>query len=266
MKWFKMQSDNLDDPFIQDLINEFGGTGYLAYFGIVTLICRENKKELTGKAEFSQTFLKQKLHVSPGKLQEILRFCEGKGKLFFTFSEKNFKLDFPKILEIKDNYTKDLQGARKKPSKHTDKETDTDKEEEGDTPPPRKNYEDVNRDPREKIDTTPCLVHYQSEYQRILKNLPSVAPLKAHEVLLPIMKERGTEETNRLITEFLEYQEDGLIIKRGWPLYLLPNTINALLAMRTRAREPTYEEKEAEFQRLLQEDIDKHEREQKETA
>ena len=125
MKWFKMQSDNLDDSFIQDLFSEFGATGYMVYFGIISLICKENKNKLTGKAEFSSSFLKQKLHVSPRKLQEIIGFCEVKDKLLYSFSNKKFNLDFPKMLEIKDNYTKDLQVTMKNVSNHKEVEVDT---------------------------------------------------------------------------------------------------------------------------------------------
>ena len=158
MKWFKMQSDNLDDPFIQDLICEFGGNGYLIYVGIVSLICKENKTELTGKATFSGRYLKQKLHISQRKVEEILKFCEGKGKLFLNISQensnisqKNFHFNFPKILEIKDNHSTNLQVtckslAPKNKSKEIEKETPK---------PPVENLrilfeEDWNRYPRKE--------------------------------------------------------------------------------------------------------------------
>jgi hypothetical protein len=143
LKWFKHYTDALDDPFIQDLICEFGANGFLVYFGIIGLICRENRLELTGKAEFSARYLKQKLHISPAKVEEILKFSQGKGKLFFkktlgkgeeksSKNTENFEFNFPKILEIKDNYSKDLQAKSKKPSNQKEKEKE--KEKEKDTP------------------------------------------------------------------------------------------------------------------------------------
>ena len=131
MKWFKHQTDSLDDPFIQELICNFGGNGYLVYFGIIEMICKESKTQLSGKATLPGRFVKQKLHISKGKVEEILRFCQGKGKLFFNFSEENFNFDFPKILEIKDNYTRDCQVTAKNVSNHKDtynKDTDTEKD------------------------------------------------------------------------------------------------------------------------------------------
>ena len=128
MRWFKHFTDSLDDPFIQELLVEFGANGYLVYFGIIEIIAKENKNNLTGKLTVSPTFLKQKLHISSGKLQEIFRFCSGKGKLIFNFSQENFNFDFPKIAEIKDNYSKDLQGACKKLSNHKEVEVEVEVE------------------------------------------------------------------------------------------------------------------------------------------
>ena len=129
MKWFKHMTTNLDDPFIQELLFKFGAPGYLAYFGTVSLICRENKAyEITGKASFSERYLKQKLHISSTKLQQIFGFCQGKGELFFNFHEKNFEFDFPKVMEIKDNYTKNLQATSNKVSLEVEVEVEEEEE------------------------------------------------------------------------------------------------------------------------------------------
>ena len=151
VKWHKKMTDHLDDPFIQELIYEFGANGYMVYFGVISLICRENKNEITGKATFLGRYLKEKFHISPIKINEILEFCQSKGKLFFdktstkpqqnpdktltkpkeksNFSSENFNFNFPKILEIKDNHSynfkvtsKLLQPKKKKKKKKEKKE------------------------------------------------------------------------------------------------------------------------------------------------
>lgn len=231
MKWFKMQSDNLDDSFIQDLLYKFGAPGYLAYFGIISLICKENKNELTGKAEFSSTFLKQKLHISSGKLQEILRFCEGKGKVLFHFSEKKFKLEIPKILEIKDNYTAHFVATKNNVSNQSDtytKDTDTKEEEVENSPPPRRRVE-ADRNPTDKPDVQDCIVHYECEFLKKFNKSPYVKNMQATKALIPIVKKFGVEATKILLTKYLG-MTDPFVAEKGYPIYLFPDAVNGLQA------------------------------------
>lgn len=126
MKWFKHFSDSLDDPFIQELMDKFGHQGYVAWFGIIEIIAKENGSKLTGKLEISPTYLKRKLRISSTKLQLLFNFCSTKGKLFFNFQKDLWVFEIPKILDLKDNYTKDLQETCKPP--HTHKEVEEEKE------------------------------------------------------------------------------------------------------------------------------------------
>lgn len=106
MHWFKMKTDNLDDPFIYDLMKEYGSNGYLIYFGMISLICRDNGKDCTGKAEFSQAFISQKLKLRWGTIRKVLMFCQSKGKIDLIIEGDNLNLYFPKILEIRDEYSR----------------------------------------------------------------------------------------------------------------------------------------------------------------
>lgn len=103
-------TDDLDDPFVQGLIEEFGGDGYLVYFGTVSLLCRQQTKEnLTGNFEFSVSFLRKKFQVSAKKLAKIYQFSETFRKLSCHFSEKKVQVSIPKILDIADDWTKKLR-------------------------------------------------------------------------------------------------------------------------------------------------------------
>lgn len=129
MKWFKHHTDSLDDPFIQALMDRFRHLGYVAYFGLIEIIAREYGKDASCKKfSFESAYLRRKLRSSETKLREVYEYCQTVGKLSVTFSEKEWEFEFPKIVEIKDNYTKDLQGAGKKVS--LDKEVEVEKEEE----------------------------------------------------------------------------------------------------------------------------------------
>ena len=130
IKWFKHYSDSLDDSWIQELMDEFSHFGYAGWFGIISLICRENKNNLTGKASFTPAFLRRKLRSSPTRLRQLFDYCQTNGRLLFNKTKKKWEFELPKILEIKDNYTKDLQATGKKPSKHKEKEEEKEEEKE----------------------------------------------------------------------------------------------------------------------------------------
>ena len=132
MKWYKHHTDSLSDPFIEELMDKFSHSGYVAWFGLIEIICKENGNNLTGNLDITPTYLKRKLRISPTKLQQIFGFCSTNGKLLFDFSKEKWHFQFPKIAEIKDNYTKDLQVASKKLSKQKEKEKENEKEKEVD--------------------------------------------------------------------------------------------------------------------------------------
>ena len=141
MLWYKHFSDALNDPFIQELMDEFSHSGYVAWFGLLEIISKENGNLLTGKLDVKPQYLKRKLRISVAKLEQIYKFCSGKVeekseksqrkvKLLFDNSKENWFFDCPKLLELKDNYTKDLQASNKKPSDHKEAEEEEDTEEE----------------------------------------------------------------------------------------------------------------------------------------
>jgi len=135
MRWFKHFNDALDDPFIQELLENFSHAGYVAWFGILEIIAKENGNNLTGKLSIDPVYLKRKMHISVKRLGEIYEFCSRKleensektprkVKLFFEKTLEKWEFYIPKMLELKDNYTKDLQAAGKKPSNHKEAEAE----------------------------------------------------------------------------------------------------------------------------------------------
>ena len=62
MKWFKHISDSLDDPFIFDLLDQFGADGYLIFFGVLEIYSREFKPEAGWQLCVTRSYLKKKFH------------------------------------------------------------------------------------------------------------------------------------------------------------------------------------------------------------
>jgi len=93
MKWFKHISDSLDDPFIFDLIDRFGGDGYLVFFGTLEIYAREFKPEKDWRLTMSRSYLKQKLHKRQDtKIIKCLQFIATHGKLPTNSEETPDKL------------------------------------------------------------------------------------------------------------------------------------------------------------------------------
>ena len=101
-------SDSLDDPFIFDLIDHFGGDGYLVYFGTVTLLAKEFDEKTTDFYWFSLKFLSKKFQVSAKKFQKVVKFCSSFEKFILKYDENDatrIGIKCPKLLELADEWT-----------------------------------------------------------------------------------------------------------------------------------------------------------------
>ena len=102
MKWFKHISDSLDDPFIFDLMTEFGCSGYVVFFGVIEIYSREFLRENQWKLVVSLSFLHQKLRVSPHKIKKILSKIY---KWDVSFNDTQVSIFIPKFTELMDEWT-----------------------------------------------------------------------------------------------------------------------------------------------------------------
>jgi hypothetical protein len=215
MRWFKHFSDSLSDPFIESLIDEFGAQGYLAWFGLLELVAAENGSKLTGRASFSPKFLKRKLRISTKKLEMIYSFCSEKPreKLEFSstkvqqkFNKRSTKVqlssDFykvlwnfyiPKMLNLKDNYQKDLQATSKQLAYHKEEEKEEEEEKDSlilDEMESRENYQPPKNDyPHVKDKINPKSEFFKSRlsqarllYERTIEQVWPNDPSKEHTI------------------------------------------------------------------------------------
>lgn len=128
MKWFKHITDSLDDPFIFDLVDRFGGDGYLVFFGVLEIYAREYKTKLDWNLTVTRSYLRQKLHKRQATLVEkILKHIGNSGKWEVSFNEEYVTIFIPKFGEMIDDWT---QRKLRSNSEVTPKKLNTIKEED----------------------------------------------------------------------------------------------------------------------------------------
>ncbi len=129
MKWFKHISDSLDDPFIFELIDQFGGDGYLVFFGTLEVMAREFNVESPGSCDVPVRFLAKKLQLSRQKTVKILNFCDEKGRFSLTWHGQLVELKCPKLRDLCDEWTakqlRSKSGAT--PVQEVEEEVETDR-------------------------------------------------------------------------------------------------------------------------------------------
>lgn len=142
MKWFKHISDSLDDPFIFDLIDQFGGDGYLVFFGTLEVMAREFDMFSPGTCSISVRFLTKKLQLSAKKTLKILNFCDKNNRILIARAGDRITLNCPKLKDLCDEFTKKKLGRLSgvtpellRSYSGTDLDLDLDLDKEKSTPP-----------------------------------------------------------------------------------------------------------------------------------
>lgn len=198
MKWFKHISDSLDDPFIQDLMDEFGSDGYLVFFGTLEMLSREFDIDNPGIVTVSHKYFRRKLRLSWHKCSTILKFCESEGRFFVTDDGRKITVNCPKLKDMCDDWTKRLLRSNSEATPeehHTEEEVDLEVEGEGDTTisPPG-----VNSVPYEKI-----LGAYH-------KTLPTLHPCEMSADLQKTLKARWNSKKKMQNIEWWEWYFEGV--------------------------------------------------------
>lgn len=113
MKWFKHKSNSSENKFIENLEELFGLEGYARWFKILEKIALEMDESNKCYAEHSwikwQSFLKGKRN----KLETFLEHCQNENRIKLEQTGNILRISCPNILELRDNYTKDLQATSK---------------------------------------------------------------------------------------------------------------------------------------------------------
>ena len=102
MKWYKHIADSLDDPFIFGLMEEFGHTGYVVFFGVLEIYAREFSVKDDWKLTEKLSFFRYKLRISCSRFKKVLLKID---KWNVEFNGDNVSIFIPKFKELMDEST-----------------------------------------------------------------------------------------------------------------------------------------------------------------
>lgn len=127
MKWFRHETDAKDSEKIAVLIDGYGFEGYGRFWRICEIIADRMDETDRCYAELPESIWCQKLAITRPKLRQYLTDVASIFDIKVTLNEHRINIEYRKLLQKRDNYTKDLQASSKRlPS--IDRDTDTDTE------------------------------------------------------------------------------------------------------------------------------------------
>jgi hypothetical protein len=119
LKWYKHLAKSIDNPFVRQLMYEFGSDAYLVFFGTLEIYSDNFSPENGWKLTVSLRYFHEKFLLSNSKIKNIL---EKITEWEVTFNKDEVTVFIPKFKELLDNYTSDN-------SNKTSKKLPSDKEE-----------------------------------------------------------------------------------------------------------------------------------------
>lgn len=134
MKWFRHMSAASDDEFISGIEDEFGWEGYGRWWKLLEIIAKQMDETDRCYAEYSWVKWQSSLKGKRNKLETFLVHCQNKRKIKLEQTENVLKIICPKLLELRDNYTKDLQASEEVTSKQ-EVDVEEDNKVSGEEPP-----------------------------------------------------------------------------------------------------------------------------------
>ena len=128
MKWFKHMTDSSQDEFVLGLEDRFGIQGYAWWWKMLEAIAaRMSHHKGAEKCSLASSWTNWE-SILKGKRKKLITFFEHCEKLNRIKLERNGNLliiTCPKLLEIKDNYQKDLEVSSKTERRRKKEEKET---------------------------------------------------------------------------------------------------------------------------------------------
>lgn len=124
MKWFQHMTDAHDDEFVKELMHKFGSDGYTAWFVTAELVAKIVKVlpavlqpgkpapkvpyKVHARFEAVPHVFIDATKIPPDRLEKVYEYCTRRRKFRFMRTKERWVINWPKILEFKDNTTADL--------------------------------------------------------------------------------------------------------------------------------------------------------------
>jgi len=116
MKWFKHMSDSGSDESMMAIRDELGMEGVGIYWSIIEMIASKFDGETVPTYSISPRNLSRNLGIYSTKLKKFCDLATNLGLFECNFIEGKLNFVCHKLLEIKDNHTRNLQATDKKVS------------------------------------------------------------------------------------------------------------------------------------------------------
>jgi len=214
MKWFKHHCSASDSRNVNHLIDEFGIQGYAWWFLLLEL-CAE-KYDGTGEPEFTfhRRVVQLKLRSTWTRVQLLLDSCSTRGQLTWTAVGQEINIKIPKLLEVKDNHTRNLQVNSRTLAPRQDK--DKDKELDKNRYSPKADL----TPPKEPSPVSEIRESFLQSYKQEFKREYAGWGAKENGMVAKWLKSVSLENAKRLCALYPKWN-DPWVTKQGHPLGIL---------------------------------------------
>ena len=147
MRWFKHDTDSINNEDISDAEDEFGDAGYSVFFKMLELYGRKYSKiDSDGFLSISSTFVRRKLRKSSTKVQQILNFYQKRKRFVWKpdpedkakilFKDLNFKTKLSNWTQRQEDPPTEAPTEAPTASRTIEGEGEVDKDLKDKAPPP----------------------------------------------------------------------------------------------------------------------------------
>jgi hypothetical protein len=195
MRWFKHFSDASNDEFISDMEDEFGLIGYARWWKMLEVIAGQMDETNKHSAAYPEKKWCRLLQCKPKVLTAFLECTNNAGKTKIKQNGNIIEIFCPKLLELRDNHSRNLQAKSKKVESDLPIEVEVEVEEE---------KEDIYRDELIKKLQRAFGAKFNSlDFQ----NLPTIMAFSEKQIDEGLKKSKG-KNPNYLITVLQNMPEE----------------------------------------------------------
>jgi hypothetical protein len=226
MKWFKHMSDASNDELVAHLEAELGHTGYALWYKILEIVAAQMKPTDPPRLSLPVSKWCLNLRVNKKKLNSFLVLTQMKHKINFVYNENILSIEIPKLLEIRDNSTANLQATNKRmANKEVEEEGDTDQKKKVPLPEPKQKDASVSRKPKtqrigfdfQTRKFTGIVPADIAQWKEAYPALDVVLVLKAMAVWLVANPDNKKTAYSKFITNWLKREQDKAPRVNGAP-------------------------------------------------